>query len=288
MVRVGFVTCVRLGLSCMQAIYDAGGELSIACTLADDLAAHKAGRVFIDDFCGRREIPLAKCRNVNDPATLSFFQEARLDWLFIVGWSQIARAGVLTAPRLGVLGMHPTLLPEGRGRAAIPWAILRGLSQTGVSLFKLDHGIDTGPIIAQVLVPVAARETATTLYSKINIAHRTVLVNAWPDIAAGTAKLVPQNERDASVWPARTPSDGRIDATSSLEEADRLVRATTRPYPGAFMDAAGGRLRIWSAVPYRDSPPPRLVREGEYWRVPVRDGYLLVDDGELESNGGPD
>jgi len=287
MVRVGFVTCVSLGMSCMEAIYDAGGELSVACTLADDLAARKAGRVYIDDFCGHRDIPLAKCRNLNEPATLSFLQEARLDWLFIVGWSQIARAGVLAAPRLGVLGMHPTLLPEGRGRAAVPWAILRGLSRTGVSLFKLDPGVDTGPIIAQALVPVAARETATTLYSKINTAHRTLLLDAWPEIAAGTAKPVPQNERYASVWPARTPSDGRILATSSLEEADRLVRATTRPYPGAFIDAAGGRLRIWSAVPYKEVPPPRLVRDGEHWRVPLCDGYLLVDDGEFESNDGP-
>src|SRR5690242_13717067 len=138
MSRVGFVTCVQLGLSCMEAIYEVGGKLDLAITLHDETAVAKSGRIYLNEFCAARHIPLVKVRNINDADALAAIASAQLDWLFIVGWSQIARRDVLNAPRKGVLGMHPTLLPQGRGRAAIPWAILLGLPETGVTLFKLD------------------------------------------------------------------------------------------------------------------------------------------------------
>ena len=132
--RFGFVTCVELGLSCMQAIYDAGGHLDLAITLPDDRAVSKSGRVYLDTFCNAHAIPLIKSPNINDETVISAVREHEIDWLFIIGWSQIAHAEILAAPTRGALGMHPTLLPEGRGRAAIPWAILKGLHQTGQTL----------------------------------------------------------------------------------------------------------------------------------------------------------
>src|SRR5262249_6026267 len=157
MLRFGFVTCVQLGLTCMQAIYESGGKLEFAGTLQDDQARAKSGRVYLDEFCARHAIPLCKFRNINDALAIDAIRAASVDWVFIIGWSQIARRPVLDATRQGVLGMHPSLLPIGRGRAAVPWAILLGLQETGVTLFQLDEGVDTGPIVAQVRIPVDAR-----------------------------------------------------------------------------------------------------------------------------------
>src|SRR5690554_5788702 len=120
MPKIGFVTCVQLGLSCMEALYEAGGNLSFVMTLEDNQATNKSGRVYLDDFCKAHEIPLLKSRHVNNDDVISAIKEHELDWLFIIGWSQIAGLEVLNAPKQGVLGMHPTLLPTGRGRAAIP------------------------------------------------------------------------------------------------------------------------------------------------------------------------
>jgi len=181
--RVGFITCVQLGLSCMEAIYEAGGRLAFAGTLLDSQAVAKSGRVFVDEFCQRHAVPLVKFRNVNDPAAVDAIRAAELDWLVIIGWSQIARAEVLAATRLGVLGMHPTLLPVGRGRAAIPWAILLGLKTTGVTLFKLDGGVDTGPIVAQVPVEVAEDDDVESLHERIKAAEREMLVDSVGRIA---------------------------------------------------------------------------------------------------------
>jgi methionyl-tRNA formyltransferase len=269
-IRAGFVTCVELGLSCIREIYEVGGSLDCVLTLHDHLSPRKSGRVYLDDFCREHAVPLFKLRNVNDADALEYLRARDLDWLFIIGWSQIAGPAVLQSSRLGVLGAHPTLLPVGRGRAAIPWAILKRLPETGVTLFQLDSGVDTGPIVAQERVPMSPRETATELYAKIATAHRALVRRAWPGIAQGDVPRQPQDEMRASVWPGRTPEDGRLRPEMSVADAEVLVRAATRPYPGAFLDMPDGRLRVWAGRPAVGGDPGhgrgRLLRfsDGEY------------------------
>ena len=150
--KFGFVTCVQLGLSCMESIYQMGEKLDLAITLPDHINQNKSGRVYIDDFCDGHKIPLFKSTNINNLDVIKAICGAEIDWLFIIGWSQIAKKNLLDSPKKGVLGIHPTLLPEGRGRASIPWAILKELNETGVTMFKMDNGIDTGPIAGQIKI----------------------------------------------------------------------------------------------------------------------------------------
>lgn len=245
--RFGFVTCVQLGLSCMKEIYEIGGKLDLAITLPDDRATGKSGRVYLDDFCAHHRIPLLKSGNVNDDRVIEAIEAARLDWLFIIGWSQIARERVLNAPRLGVLGMHPTLLPQGRGRAAIPWAILKRLERTGVTLFKLDGGVDTGPVLEQIEIPLGPSADATGLYADLDAAHVSLMRSAYPRLIADTIRLRPQDEAAATLWPARKPEDGELRSDMKVADAECLVRAVTRPYPGAFMVRDGRRIIVWRA-----------------------------------------
>ena len=231
----------------MEAIYEAGGKLDLALTLEDHRAGQKSGRVYIDDFCGSRAIPLVKTSHINDDVALAAIKSHDIDWLFIIGWSQIANSAVLNAPRLGVLGIHPSLLPIGRGRAAIPWAILKRLDETGVTLFKLAEGVDTGPILAQVRIPLATNTDAAWLYAAVNSAHITLIREVLPSLTAENIRPIPQNDSAATIWPGRKPDDGRIDLTGSVEDAECLVRAVTRPYPGAFIDLQSSRMVIWKA-----------------------------------------
>jgi methionyl-tRNA formyltransferase len=279
--RFAFVTCVQLGLGCMNEIYRVGGRLDLVITLHDRLAREKSGRIFVDEFARGQGLDVLKVGNVNDDRVLRALDERRIDWLFIIGWSQIARPPLLQAPRRGVLGMHPTLLPQGRGRAAIPWAILKGLPETGVTLFQLDEGVDTGPILAQERLPIAPDETATTLYARVAEAHRRLMRRVWPDLAGGRIAPIPQDESRASVWPGRTPEDGRITPAMAVAEVDRLVRATTRPYPGAFWEDGGGVVRIWAGtIGDPAGPPPAGAL-----RLPLRDGVYEALDHEREAPG---
>jgi len=282
MLRFGFVTCVQLGLTCMETIYQCGGKLEFAGTLHDDQARAKSGRVYLDEFCNHRGIPLHKFRNINDPDAVEKIRAAALDWLFVIGWSQIARGPVLEATRLGALGMHPTLLPTGRGRAAIPWAILLGLAETGVTLFKLDTGVDTGPIVAQTRVPISSDESATTLYQKVDQAHRALITVHWEKLAAGRLTPIAQNDDVATEWPGRTPEQGRLDPMMTFAEAEGLVRAVTHPYPGAFIDLEGRRLRIWRAGPVVGALH-RETTEPDFPVIRFCDGGLEVLDGQWET-----
>ena len=245
--KFGFVTCVELGLSCMQAIYDVGGALDLVISLPDEKARSKSGRVYLDAFCAAHAVPLLKSPNVNDAAVINAIRQSGIDWLFIIGWSQIAREDVLAAPRRGVLGMHPTLLPIGRGRAAIPWAILKRLDKTGVTLFKLDGGVDTGDIVAQRVIPLTASTTATELYDAVDDHHVALMQEAFPKLVNDTLVAVPQDDATATEWPGRKPEDGEIDLAGSVHDAECLVRAVTRPYPGAFVVSDGIRMIVWKA-----------------------------------------
>lgn len=265
--KLGFVTCVKLGLSCIEAIYARGGSLDLLVTLPDCKGASKSGRVFLDEFAADHSVSLMKSEHINSIEVVQ--RIADLDWLFIIGWSQIAGSNVLNAPGNGVIGMHPTLLPEGRGRAAIPWAIIKGLDRTGVTAFKLDDGVDTGPVIEQRVIPLSVNVTATELYEKVSQAHVDLMCSVYSSIEMHSIRLTPQDESLASTWPGRTPEDGRIDQGLSVYDAERLVRAVTRPYPGAFFLSANGRKTIvWKADVSLERP------NGEH--LAFDDGYLVL------------
>ena len=278
--RIGFATCVELGLSCIEAAAEMGGRFDLLVTLRDDLARAKSGRVYLDDIAARYSMPLRKIRHINDTEAIDVLKSYELDWLFVIGWSQILSPAALRSVDRGVLGMHPTLLPVGRGRAAIPWAILKGLDQTGVTLFKLDGGVDTGPIVAQQIVPIDAAETATTLYHKVNNAHRELMMKVWPAVRGNALTVEPQDECFATEWPGRCPEDGRIDPTMGVMEAERLIRATTRPYPGAFFELPGGlRLRVWAG----SHEPPH---SGAQFMIRLSDGVYFATHFEYEQQPG--
>lgn len=262
MKKIGFVTCVQLGLSCIGEIYRIGGHLDVLFSLEDGQAKDKSGRIYLDGFAEKHGIPLIKSRNINDPVVVDEIRGRELDWLFIIGWSQIAKKEVLNAPKIGCVGMHPTLLPKGRGRASIPWAILKGLPETGVTMFKLDEGVDTGDIIAQQAIPLTEGMTATELYEKVNEAHIRLIRDNWNDILNGTAVFRKQDGAEATEWPGRRPEDGRISRDMTVEEALRLVRAVTHPYPGAFYEDGEKTWRIWSA------------EKGDENDLPVADGWI--------------
>ncbi len=278
--KVGFVSCVTLGLSCMQAIYRIGGKLDAVISLHDQLSKNKSGRIVVDAFCKEQNIDqLIKINHINDAGTIDQIRGLDLDWLLIIGWSQIASKQLLEIPRYGVLGMHPTLLPEGRGRASIPWAILKGLDRTGVSLFKLSEGVDEGPIVAQQEIPIdPASITANELYQRVNQAHEDLIQEVWPKLQDNSVCMRPQNHSIASYWPGRSPEDGEVNEAMSVDEVERLVRAVGKPYPGAYASIDAERqIRIWAGQPFSQTD---TAIKG--YQLNCRDGIYRATDYVIE------
>lgn len=276
--RIGFVTAVQLGLDCLEEIDRLGGKLDLLITLDDDTAMKKSGRIQLDDYAQRTGVPLHKTLHINEPATIEVIQQADLDYLLVIGWSQLVGHEIFPLIKRALLGMHPTLLPEGRGRAPIPWTILKNLKRSGVSMFELRPEADSGDIMAAETFVVAPDETATTLYEKASQAHVILIRKTWPELIAGTLLGQPQDETKATHWPQRRPEDGAISEQMSLKEIDRHVRATTRPYPGAFLVHDGRKLIIWSGKTIESDDSLfnlKLLTRGKFCYEPVE--YQWVD-----------
>ncbi len=265
--KIAFCTCVQIGKSCIEAVISSGGRFDLLLTLHDHKSQKKSGRVYLDDIASVNGIPLYKLNHINDADVAEVVKKYEIDWLFIIGWSQIASVDILKVPRKGVIGAHPTLLPNGRGRAAVPWTILKGLDKTGVTFFKMDEGVDTGEILDQFEISLHSDETATTLYNKVNEAHVELIQQIWPKLIEDMIIGVKQDESLASYWEGRSPEDGELNHFMTLIEVDRLVRATTRPYPGAYkMYNTKKKIIIWggSTVANEQSVPLQFL-DGIYY-----------------------
>jgi methionyl-tRNA formyltransferase len=177
-------------------------------------------------------------------------------------YRQMISMRVLAHARLGGLNLHGSLLPKYRGRAPVNWVLVNGERETGVTLHHMIGRADAGDLVTQRRIPIAPRETALTLSQKCAAETRVLLEETWPLIRAGLAPRIPQDEVQATVVRRRTPEDGRIDWSLPAERVDGLVRAVTRPWPGAFTTAAGRRMMIWSGEPEDGTGRPGEVLPG--------------------------
>jgi methionyl-tRNA formyltransferase len=210
--------------------------VSIATHAVFDSVAHDAG-------CEVRVL----WGRITASSYLRHLDNMRPDLLCAFGWYYMIPKRVRDAAPKGCVGIHASLLPKYRGGAPIPWAIINGETETGVSLFYLDEGVDTGDIIGQEKIPIGENDTCGTVYGKAMVSSIRLLREYFPRLAVGGAPRVPQEEGLATYYPQRSPRDGLIDWSRSAKEIRDFIRAQTRPYPGAFTYVSGKKVIIWDA-----------------------------------------
>src|ERR671936_2859807 len=192
--RLVWVSFDVMGRDCLAAAAEAGAEVAAVVTLPGPIDPNRSGQCSFDEIAAELGARLIETADVNSRETVAAVREVDPDLIFIVGWSQLVMDEFIGLARHGVFGMHPTLLPKHRGRAAIPWAMLSGLAKTGVTLFEIADGTaDSGPLVGQVEVAVAHDETATTLFDKLARAHVDLIREYVPRLAAGNAPRIPQD-----------------------------------------------------------------------------------------------
>jgi methionyl-tRNA formyltransferase len=214
---------------------------------------------------------------INSAETVDRIRRWRPDLVFIVGLSQLVGSAILKIPTIGSVGFHPTMLPWGRGRAPLAWLILES-GPAAATFFLMDTGVDAGPILLQVPIRLSTRDSATDLGISVGEAIDRGLDRWLPELLSGSAEATLQDESLATYFGRRSDSDGGIDWSKSAAEVDRLIRASSTPYPGAYTYYGNERIRIWSSEPY--SP---LRYRGVPGRVIHRrsaDGALLVQAGD--------
>lgn len=167
----------------------------------------------------------------------------RADVALVVAYGRILRRDVLDGPRLGCVNVHASLLPKYRGAAPITWAVVRGEAETGVTLMKLDEGMDTGPTFARVTTPIGPEETAGELGERLARIGGEAVRESLGRYVAGGCDLAPQDDAAATTAPMLTKDDGRIDWSVDARSVHDHVRGMN-PWPGAFTTARGRPLKV--------------------------------------------
>src|SRR5215472_4581451 len=204
-------------------------------------------------------VPVIEVSNINSPDAVTQMRRLEPDFIFVIGWSQICSPEFLRIPKHGCIGYHPSLLPENRGRAVIAWTILQNLKRSGGSLFWLAEGVDSGDLLIQRTLALAPDESARTLMDKHLQLLPDMLSEALALLSAGNFPRVVQDSSHATYCARRTVSDGWIDWTRPAREIWTLIRAASRPYPGAFTVDRERRMTIWAAD---------LVNGRPFWGMP--------------------
>lgn len=206
------------------------------------------------------------------------------DIILVLGWYHLLPKAVRQIPKKGCIGIHASLLPKYAGGAPLTWALINGERKSGVTLFYLDKGVDTGDIIARTAFPIAYNDDISILYKKATRASIKILLDYLPRISKGNAPRKKQDMRQRTYFPQRRPSDGKIDWSKPAEQIRNFIRAQTRPYPGAYFLLRRSKIKIWKARVVKSgmqktSIPGRVfsVRRN-YFDVDTKAGRLRVTD----------
>ena len=172
-----------------------------------------------------------------------------LDVLVVAAYGLILPQAMLDWPRSGAINIHASLLPRWRGAAPIQHALLAGDKETGISIMQMDAGLDTGPVIARAIVPIAPRDTAGALTVRLAAAGAAAIVQSLATLAAsGSLALQPQEAAAATYAGKIARAQAAIRWNDDAATIDRVVRAFN-PTPGAFATLSGATIKIWTAEP---------------------------------------
>ncbi len=211
-------------------------------------------------------------------------RERRADVAVVLAYGRILPREVLEAPRAGCLNLHASILPKLRGAAPINWAIVRGETETGVSLMRMDEGLDTGPVFSTATVSIDPRETAGTLADKLAELAAQVVRERLARAVSGEITPEPQDPALATHAPPIERDDCRVDWTRSAEEVDRLVRGMA-PRPGTFTSVREKRLSLIEVRPFDepvDAAPGTVRLVHKSVRVATGRGSVEIVRAKLE------
>ena len=204
-------------------------------------------------------LPVLQPRKARDEQFISELRALQPDLIAVAAFGQILPQAILDLPRCGCLNVHTSLLPKYRGAAPIQWAIANGETETGVTIMRMNAGMDTGDIFTQRVTPITAGDNAATLHERLARMGAELLLQAIPGFVAGKIQPRPQDSALATHAPKIRKEDGQIDWQQPATTIWNRLRAFT-PWPGAFTflptEPKPHQLKIWQAEVVGQSGAP--------------------------------
>lgn len=194
----------------------------------------------------RLDVPVMQPEKIRLPEAMSQLQEWAPDLIVVAAFGQILRPAVLDLPRFGCINVHGSLLPRWRGAAPIQASVLAGDRETGITIMRMDPGVDTGPILSQRYLPIADDDTGGSLFTRMAPLGAKLLLETLPRYLGGDLIPQPQSEIGVTYAPMLKKEDGILDFSQPAIMLERRVRAF-HPWPGTWFEWNGAPLKVLRA-----------------------------------------
>lgn len=255
-------------------------------TINENLAKknNASGWVDYSQFCKEYDIPIYYCKtySLKSETDFIYFNDNKFDILLLGGWQRLLPENILSTLKYGAIGQHGSseLLPRCRGRSPINWSIIENRKRLIWNIFFITPGIDDGDIIDYSIIDINEFDTCDSIYKKISIIVKNMYLKNIPKILNNEV-LTRKQHGEITFYSKRTPDDGLIDWNKSVYEIYNLIRAVTKPYPGAFTYDGLSKILIWKAQPFDNNICYHDAKLGEI--VEVFDNEFVVNccDGTL-------
>ena len=283
MISVGFAGTPAFAATALAAILDAGFGVPLVLTRPDRPRGRglKVTPSAVKSLAVERGIPAFEPPTLATPESRAPLIAIPLDVLVVAAYGLLLPPPILAWPQYGCLNIHASLLPRWRGAAPIERAILAGDVESGITLMQMDAGLDTGPVIERVRVPIAPTETAGSLTVRLAATGAAAIVAALTRLRLdGRLEAWPQPESGASYAPKIAKSEAQIDWTRPAPALARQIRAFD-PAPGATAMLAGTPVKLWRAEPDKDATPTPGAPGGTVLRADAAGVVVACGQGAL-------
>lgn len=275
-----------IGCAGIEALLNAGYEIAAVFTHADD---PKENTFYgsVAQLCALKGIPVHAPEDANHPLWIERIAKLNPDFIFSFYYRNLLSEALLATAKNGAFNLHGSLLPRYRGRAPANWVLVNGETETGVTLHRMVKRADAGAILAQNRVAIERSDTALSLHAKLRDSAANLLRDALPQLAQGKLSETAQDESKATYFGRRTAADGKLVWSKPAEELFNLIRAVTKPYPGAFCAVGEHKLIVWGAevVKGNEGQAPYRVISVDPLRIACGEDSLVINAGQRNENG---
>jgi methionyl-tRNA formyltransferase len=286
--RIIFMGTPEFAVATLDKIYEAGYEIVGVVTVADKPAGRgmQLTESAVKKYALEKNLRILQPEKLKNPDFIEELKSLKADVQIVVAFRMLPEI-VWSMPPMGTINLHGSLLPQYRGAAPINWAIINGEKETGVTIFKLQHKIDTGDILLQTKIPIAENETAGTLHDKMKDIGAELLLKTLEELQKGTLKETVQDAISAVIQhaPKIYTETCEIDWNKNTEVIYNLIRGLS-PYPTAFTFFQGKKLKIFSVEKESNSEVKEagkiMTDQKSFLKFSTTDGYISLKEIQIE------
>ncbi len=286
--RILFMGTPEFSVPTLQCLYDAGHEI-VGVVTQPDKPKGRGGAVSFPPVKERAlalSLPVYQPRRVREKEFIQTVEQLAPDVAVVVAFGQILPQAFLDIPRYGCINVHASLLPRYRGAAPIQRVVIDGEKETGITIMQMDAGLDTGDMLAQERIAIAADETGGSLHDKLMVMGGPLLLTVLKEIEEGREVRTPQTG-ETCYASMLDKALGNVDWNDGADRIERLVRGLN-PWPSAYTRWNGKTIKLWKAFVRQPqeaeaaAEPGTVVRLGETIDVRTGEGVLQISELQLE------